>query len=169
MAESTGFGPGIDKRCGAEILWLRKSDGSYHPPLIAAGEVLVERDGVIVLAPAYIRHRCDPEQAKRYLETESDIAREQQARNERRERNADAWAAEREYRRQERERLAKEYADAKEEAWRVALLVDCPKCPAVKGKPCLNLNDLKSKPITKAKKTSYPHPDRVILGDKEPR
>jgi ribosomal protein S27AE len=49
-------------RCGSGVVWAKRLNGDWHPPLEHAGQTyLISDRGVVQRVAAYHRHRCDPE------------------------------------------------------------------------------------------------------------
>ncbi len=157
------------KDCDGEILWVKRSTGGWHPPLIDVGKTtILDLDGYPRFVDAFVRHHCDPKDVERHsqylIEHQERIDERNELAKEEREERRRLLDADRALREQQR----KESATLKEQAERMALKVDCPACPAKKREPCLNLNILAGRKTKNQKKhTSWPHPARTILGEKE--
>lgn len=164
MAEATC------RYCGGQVHWLRRPDGSVHPPLVPVGLVTVlNEDGTVGATKGFIRHRCNPADVERVqarqaaeAEEQAQQAREHQSRTERAEAERDRRAA----RDAEQRRQREEMATLRDQATTLALTVTCPKCQQPPKKRCLNLNTAAGKGKG-GKHTSWPHPDRTLLADKE--
>lgn len=141
--------------CGVQILWYKRPDGSNHPPVIAISDVLgLDENQRLVKRVAFVRHYCNPDDVDRWA------AKEEQRRKEERERREAG----------ERGRLvAKAARSMADEAHRLAVQVDCPRCPAKEGEECLNLNVLmkRATPKNQRETTRWPHPERSLLADEE--
>ena len=167
---SRADGP-ICSRCGAEVLWVKREGGaSWNPPLTPLGKVYTLNDkSEAIIVDTYTRHRCHPDDLERY---QAYLARREQGR-------ADAAAEARDER--ERARLAaavnaeraaewkRERTTMQQTAWRSAKRVQCPKCDQPSRQKCLNLNTVQGRQGRGAgnKHTTWPHPERTLLAEKE--
>lgn len=129
-------------------MWVKREDGSIHPPLSIVGDVIVIRDNVATADLAYTRHRCRDE----------DVLLWEQIRISKQTEKTEQ-AEERAAHRAEQRALMKQMASAKEIAWEQARPRYCPKCGAEPNEACENLTK-RAKGI--AAETSWPHPERLI-------
>ncbi len=163
--------PANCKKCDGEILWVKRSSGVWHVPLINIGKTtILDLEGYPRFVDAFVRHYCDPQDVERHtqylIEHYERISERNRLAKEEREERRRQWDEDRRLRDEQR----KESATLKEQAERMAFKVDCPACPAKKGHHCLNLNlNLLAGRKTKNQKThtAWPHPVRTILGEKE--
>lgn len=130
--------------CGRNIAWARRRDDPerFIPPLELVGMyTIIDADGIGIEVPCFQPHVCNPtdvEDWQRRLR-ELEVQREAGVAVT----PTQAYAA----RAQER----------REEAWREALQVECPKCKATVGEFCTNLSAVNTgQPI------KYPHEARVV-------
>lgn len=147
------------------MVWkVLNETGRYAPPMVGLkGTVLMEGpNSELYPVKVFIRHRCDPKQqaaweAHKAAKVAQEAVEAQEAQT-RAERAADA-----------REQAAAEraiHASMRDEAYRRAAHVDCPRCPAKEAEECLNLNTLAGRGKGN-KHTSWPHPERVLLAEQE--
>lgn len=160
----------ICRHCGAEVMWRKWArTGRTAPPIVSAGDVMaLDEHGQIVIVQVFVRHKCDHDQMQRWEAQKAreaaqkaaqvdHAARAAQIATERGEKQAELLLVER-----------AAYTDMREEAYRRAAKVDCPKCPAREAEECLNLNYLAGRRHKNDKKhTSWPHPERVLLAERE--
>lgn len=149
------------RECGAEVLWRKWAEGGNAPPLLGIGDAMtLDEHDKVVKVPVYVRHQCDPKQAaawrERVLADERDLALRHLAETERRE-----------ARREQRDAQADMVTTMREEAYRRAAKVDCPKCPALEAEECLNLNTLAGRGKSTKTHTSWPHPERVLEAERQ--
>lgn len=120
--------------CGHEVRWAKREDGSWHPPLelVQVGLVIGRGDGVIREELVWQEHtRLD-------VEVERFLARQ----GRRSQQNAG-------------------YQAAREQAYRLAVSVPCPTCPAQADAQCLNLTRRRAGVEVP---TRSPHPPRLRAG-----
>lgn len=134
--------------CGQSVVWVKREDGSIHPPLISLGVTYVVRAGVVHDEVAYARHFC----------RDDDVLVWEKAKVLRRQAE-EVEGVERRERVKEQRALINELNDARDLAWVEAIDRACPKCGAEPGEQCENLAK-RAKGI--AAYTSWPHTERRI-------
>ena len=151
---------GTCKHCWGEVLWFKRPDGRYHPPMVSIGMILavdedtIHADSIVTEVQALIRHQCDPDDLdhvqKVKAEQEANVAEQIQ--------------------RSREERAAREVTSTlADQAYRVALAVECPACLAEPQMRCLNLNRVMGRKGSEKQSvhTKWPHPDRTLVAEKE--
>jgi hypothetical protein len=151
------------RECGDEVLWRKRADtGGWAPPLNRAGYTMVlDENNRVVSVEHYVRHQCDNEVRQRF---QADKAAEAVALD-RSIRDSVTDIERRERRREQRENDRIEREANREATYRLAVQVDCPRCPAKEGEECISLNWLNKRTKNPDKYTRWPHPERTILAE----
>lgn len=130
--------------CGQVISWVKRGDGSTHPPLLMVGEAIVVRDGIACTETVYVRHFC----------RDQDVADYEQAKVALR-----AKQGEKRDRANERRLWAEQYDRAKGVAWDQTRVRSCPKCGVEPDQRC---EDLAKRAKGVFRNTSWSHTERFI-------
>lgn len=139
----------VHRDCGENIHWMHREDDPerFMPPMEFAGQAYVIEGGIATEVSTYRMHRCDPVKVvawQEYIQTMAELKGPNSFESE-----INLYQAAR-----LRER---------EEAWAIAMTVDCDKCSAVVDEKCYSRaqHHVKSGELVE---TTNPHPSRLERG-----
>lgn len=136
--------------CGTKVFWTNRADKDRRIPLEQTGQTgwALSDDDTAYAIDIWKRHLCDPADVEHWNEERQE-----------RERKEAVFQAQRKLAAAQRQAAHQTEIDAyREELWKIATSVACPKCNAEVDKRCVNLIELRKGNTVE---TQSPHQERI--------